>query len=192
MKSILAAGALSLALTGCYTILYPPLDYQLNAGAPDSSVLVIPDSLAGRGVIIVNQNQIIMGRYYEDLYYYREGWFGGFYGWDPYFYNPRGYYYRRYWRPGRGNGGDAPGPVTPPEKKERREKDYRRSEAPADNSDIAVQIVSPPQKESSQPAIASPPSPTEPQRSIRSFEPSAASPDDQTERMRRREDERGR
>jgi hypothetical protein len=89
MKQLLLIAGLCLIITGCYTALYPPLnetDYGYRAG---DSVMTVPDSLDGRNITIINQNQIIFDRYYQDPFYERGGFFGGYGCWDPYFYNPR-------------------------------------------------------------------------------------------------------
>ena len=130
MRTLLPAVSLCLGLTGCYTMILPPPSESSYGDTSGGQVVTIPDSLSGKGVIIVNQNQVILDRYYQDLFYQRSGLFGGSGCWDPYYYNPRGYYYDHRWHRG---GHYPPGPSSPQPKKSRRDEDYR-SESPPVNS----------------------------------------------------------
>jgi len=130
MKTLFWVVGFSLIFTGCYTMLYPPPE-AASYGYGANEVLTIPDSLSGRGITIINQNQMILDRYYEDPFYRRDGFFGGYGCWDPYYYDHRGYNHDHRWHRGRYyDPGTPPGPVTPEPKKPRREKDQRRSENP--------------------------------------------------------------
>ncbi|MFH0765165.1 MAG: hypothetical protein V2A61_01960 [Calditrichota bacterium] len=156
MKYLLPVVCLSFSLAGCYTMIYPPPSDTLYGINRSDSVLTLPDSIAGRGVTIINQNQIIFDRYYQDPFYYRGGLYGGYGGWDPYYYNPYGYRHDQRWHRGWIYPGGTPGPVTPPPKKPRREKDYRGEEASPDdspnptglaNADNSSSLSSPPKSE---------------------------------------------
>ncbi len=142
MRTLLIAALLGFLLSGCYTMIYPPPGQMVYQQGGDS--LSLPDSaVAGRGITIINQNQIILDHYYQDDYYYRGDQAGGYGYWDPYYYDPRGYHQDRRWRHGwhhwNGNSGT---PSSPPVKKPRREKDYRRSEAPTGNAPEGYQAAS--------------------------------------------------
>jgi hypothetical protein len=141
MKYLLLAVSLCLSITGCYTMVYPPpseLVAEYNAG---DSVLIVPDSVAGNNITIINQNQIIFDRYYQDPFYQRNGYYGGSGYWDPYYYNPNRYHRVNYWKHGRYYSGSSGGTVTPKVKTPRRDKDYRRSEALPENSPEANELV---------------------------------------------------
>jgi len=163
MKSLLPAVSLCLGLAGCYTMIYPPLDETARVADTGGQVVTLPDSLAGKSVIIVNQNQVIVDRYYQDPYYQRGGLFGGSGYWDPYYYNPRGYYQDNRWRHGWYQPDYSPGSPSPQPKKSRRDKDYRSEVPPADSPNptgtSGVTAASP----VSSPILAdaSPPVPTE-------------------------------
>ncbi|MCF7810791.1 hypothetical protein K9N50_07350 [bacterium] len=132
MKHLLLTCIICLSLTGCYTMLHPPVEELTSGYDLSDSILAIPDSISGNGVVIINQNQIIFDRYYQDPYYQRYGYYGVYDYWDPYYYNPYKYHHNNYWYNGRYRSGKAPGTVTPKQKTPRREDDYRRSEAPSD------------------------------------------------------------
>ena len=130
MKITVLAVCLSFGFTGCYTMLYPPPS-ETQIGYAAGGTLTIPDSLAGQGVTIINQNNMILDRYYEDPFYLRDGYYGGYGYWDPYYYNYRGYNDRHRWHNGRYHDPGTPArPETPKPKKPRRQKDERRSEYP--------------------------------------------------------------
>ncbi len=129
MKYFFLAVALSLSLTGCYTMLYPPPSEMAGVYRTEGAVVTIPDSLAGQGITIINQNQnqIIFDRYYQDPYYQRDGYRGGSAYWDPYYYDSRRNHRRYYWQHGRYYPDDSPRPTPPKQKTPRRDKDYRQS-----------------------------------------------------------------
>jgi len=141
MKYLLLAASLCFGITGCYTMLYPPANELINGYAPDGSVVTVPDSVSGTNITIVNQNQIIFDRYYQDPFYQRGGFYGGSGYWDPYYYNPGGYYQDRRWRHGGYHYEYPPETNTPKPKTPRREKDYRRSEVPADNPPYQINAI---------------------------------------------------
>ena len=171
MKSLLPAVSLCLSLSGCYTMIYPPLTESGYAQSGGGQVVTVPDSLAGKGVVIINQNQVIVDRYYQDPYYMRGGWFGSY--WDPYYYNPHGYYDSRRWHHGWYD--YSPGTSAPEPKKPRRNKDYRRSEAsPADLPPPGAGVQAPPPASGTPPVLAEATTTVQPQPS----KPDAAPPAD--------------
>jgi hypothetical protein len=122
-------------------MLYPPVNELTNGYGADGSVLTVPDSGSGTNITIVNQNQIIFDRYYQDPYYQRGGFFGGSGCWDPYYYNPGGYRQDHRWQRGEYHYGYTPGTDTPKPKTPRRKQNLR-SEAPADNPPNQTEVVS--------------------------------------------------
>jgi hypothetical protein len=179
MKYLLLTAAVCLSLTGCYTMLYPPMNYV----APGYAVTV-PDSLAGRGVTIINQNQIIFDRYYQDPYYMRDGFFGGAGCWDPYYYNPyryhHDYYWNRQWYPSDNSPGNtAPKPLTP-----RREKDVRRSDAQPEVTPRPTDTVAVQPSGSDSPAVRIEPAKPAPPEPKKAPEAQPAAPDDNKRTMR--------
>jgi len=189
LRRILFVSLVSLTLSGCYTMMYPPPDEITYAESQSDSMLTVPDSVVSGGVTIYNQNQLIMDSYYQDPYYYRGGYGGRYQYWDPYYYNPFGYHRNRYWWGHRGSGGNyTPGrptpqtPLTP-----RREKDYRRSDVtlppgapavamPQTPSEPAVVVPTKP-AEIPEPAKTPPPKPPEEKRSLRSTQPATPEPE---------------
>jgi hypothetical protein len=179
MKYLLLTAVSCLLLTGCYTMMYPPPAEIIYVRGTDSTA-GLPDSLVGKNITIVNQNQVIIGGYYSDPFYYRGDMFGGLGGlggfggngcWDPYYYNPHGYGRHYYWNHGRWfQPGYSPEPVSPTPKTPRRGKEYRRSDAgfgnPSNLADaagdsyvwpatlpVAVEQTPPTQADDKQPAV---------------------------------------
>ena len=141
MRYLLLAVSLCIGVTGCYTMVYPPANDLVSGYGANGSVLTVPDSVSGNNITIINQNQIIFDRYYQDPYYQRGGFFGGSGCWDPYYYNPNRYHRVNYWHHGRYQSGNSSGTITPKPKTPRRKKDYRRSEVPPNNSPKSTEVI---------------------------------------------------
>lgn len=182
MKKGLLIAFVALGMTGCYTMLYPPVEETYSPAAGDSAVVQLPDSVVSGGVTIYNQNQIILDDYYQDPYYYRQGYWGGYYYWDPYYYNPFGYYRDyRWWRRQYYHEGHSPSPVIPAPKTPRRETDYRNPVVPPPNLNPAAPTVGQiePGKTESKPDSIQPqnPKPEDEKRALRSTEKPPAEPE---------------
>jgi hypothetical protein len=141
MRYLLLAVSLCFGITGCYTMLYPPVNELISGYGADGSVLTVSDSASGTNITIVNQNQIIFDRYYQDPFYQRGGFYGGSGYWDSYYYNPGGYHQDYRWHHEENHQGYTPGTDAPKPKTPRREKDYRGSEAPADNPPDQTEVA---------------------------------------------------
>jgi len=141
MKYLLLAVCLSFTVTGCYTMLHPPVNELVAEYSAGDSVLTVQDSVSGNNITIINQNQLIFDRYYQDPYYQRGGYWGATRYWDPYYYNPHRYHRVNYWHHGRYQSGSSSGTSTPKVKKPRRKKDYRESNVPPNNSPESTEYV---------------------------------------------------
>ncbi len=136
MKVLSIAFILCFATAGCYTLIYPPPEEWIDESLSDTTVIAITDSSRDVNITIINENQLIFDRYYQDPYYYRYDRFGGYGYWDPYYYNPHGYYRDNRWRHGRYRSYSSSGKATPKQQKSRRTKDYRQiSSEPSENPD---------------------------------------------------------
>ena len=120
MHIILLLLTVCLSLTGCYTMIDPPPEAYYDAY--EDTVYVEGDPVNGVSVTVINNNEIILDDYYNDMRYLRQyRWHDNYY-WDPYYYDYRYYNNRHHWHSGGYHRGGA---VARP-KKLRREEPLRR------------------------------------------------------------------